>query len=390
MTAFVLVAALLCVTAVTLLTRPLWWRGKAVATASETSPAATASGGSSSLVALIAVFVAVVGTGGYAWLGAPDRLALGPGSSNRGAPGAAAAGGEMAESPAAAASRAEAMAKIESMVNRLIDRLKAQPDDADGWQMLARTYAALGRQQQAVDAFKQAEKLRPTDPTLLADYAVAVALNNNKDLEGEPRALIERALKANPKHPKALALAGTAAFGRKDYKLAVDYWEQLAKVEPPDSPMAEQIRESIAEARQMAGMPAAAPNATAGADSSKARPAAATAQVSGTVSMSDKLKGRVSPEDTVFVFARAAEGPRMPLAIIRKQVKDLPFDFKLDDSMAMSPAAKLSGASKVIVGARVSKSGNATPQSGDLQGLLQNVSVGQTDLNLKIDSEVGH
>jgi cytochrome c-type biogenesis protein CcmH len=392
MTVFVLVAALLCVAAVTLLTRPLWWRGKAAASASETAPAAASGGGSSSLVALIAVFVAVVATGGYAWLGAPDRLALGPASSNRGAPGSPATAGaanERAESPASAASRAEAMAKIESMVNRLIDHLKAQPDDADGWQMLARTYAALGKQQPAVDAFKQAEKLRPTDPTLLADYAVAVALNNNKDLEGEPRALIERALKANPKHPKALALAGTAAFGRKDYKLAVDYWEQLAKVEPPDSPMAEQIRESIAEARQMAGMPAAAPNSNAAAESSKAGPAAATAQVSGTVSLADKLKGRVSPDDTVFVFARAAEGSRMPLAIIRKQVKDLPFDFKLDDSLAMSPAARLSGAGKVIVGARVSKSGNAMPQSGDLQGLLQNVSVGQTDLNLKIDSEVG-
>ena len=388
MTVFVGVAALLCVVAVVLLTRTLWWRGKAVAPA-DSSPAPAAHGGSTSLIALIAVFVAVIATGGYALLGAPDRLALGPGSSNR-----SAEGGDAAESPAAAASRAEAMAKIETMVNRLVDRLKANPNDADGWQMLARTYAALGKQQQAVDAFKQAEQLRPTDPTLLSDYAVAVALNNNKDLEGEPRALIERALKANPKHPKALALAGTAAFGRKDYKLAVDYWEQLAKVEPPDSPMAQQIRDSIAEARQMAGMPAApgstVPSATAAGEAST--PSAnnmATAQVSGTVSLSDKLKGRVSPDDTVFVFARAAEGPRMPLAIIRKQVKDLPFEFKLDDSMAMSPAARLSGVSKIIVGARVSKSGNAMPQSGDLQGLTPSIAVGTSALKVEIDSIVG-
>ncbi len=389
MTVFVLVAALLCVAAVVLLTRTLWWRGKAVVSSSESSQASAATGGSTSLVALIAIFVAVIATGGYALVGAPDRLALGPGSSNRGAEG-----GDAAESPAAAASRAEAMAKIETMVNRLVDRLKSNPDDADGWQMLARTYAALGKQQQSVDAFKQAEKLRPTDPTLLSDYAVAVALNNNKDLEGEPRALIERALKANPKHPKALALAGTAAFGRKDYKLAVDYWEQLAKVEPPDSPMAQQVRDSIAEARQMAGMPAApasttANASTAGEASTPAANNAATAQVSGTVSLSDKLKGRVSPDDTVFVFARAAEGPRMPLAIIRKQVKDLPFEFKLDDSMAMSPAAKLSGASKIIVGARVSKSGNAMPQSGDLQGLTPSIAIGTNALKVEIDSIVG-
>jgi len=381
MTVFVLVAALLGAAAVGLLTRTLWWRGKAKASSADASTAPTATSGSGGLVALLAVFVIVIAGGGYALIGAPDRLALGPGSSDRSAQG------EAAESPVTPASRAEAMAKIETMVNRLVDRLKANPDDADGWQMLARTYAALGKQQQAVDAFKQAERLRPTDPTLLSDYAVAVALNNNKDLEGEPRALIERALKANPKHPKALALAGTAAFGRKDYKLAVDYWEQLAKVEPPDSPMAQQIRESIAEARQMAGMPPVAPSANTPAEAA-APAAAANAQVSGTVSLSDKLKGRVSPEDTVFVFARAAEGPRMPLAIIRKQVKDLPFDFKLDDSMAMSPAARLSSAGKVIVGARVSKSGNAMPQSGDLQGLLQNVSVGQSGLKLEIDSEV--
>jgi len=173
MTVFVLVAALLCVAAVGLLTRTLWWRGKVVASSSDSATATAATGGSGGLVALIAVFVIVIAGGGYALIGAPDRLALGPGSSDRSAQG------EAAESPAAAASRAEAMAKIETMVNRLVDRLKANPDDADGWQMLARTYAALGKQQQAVDAFKQAERLRPTDPTLLSDYAVAVALNNN-------------------------------------------------------------------------------------------------------------------------------------------------------------------------------------------------------------------
>lgn len=367
MTVFMLVAALLCLAAAALVTRSLWWRRKS----------STAETGSTGLAAVLAVLVIVVAGGGYAMLGAPDRLNLGPGSSTQGA-----GDGEQADSPAAAASRAEAIAKIDAMVNKLVARLKDKPDDAEGWQMLARTYAALGKQAQAIEAFKQAEKLRPTDATLLADYAVALAIANNRDLEGEPRALIERALKANPQHPKALALAGTAAYGRKEYQQAVAYWETLAKVEPPDSPIAEQVRASIAEARQMAGMPAAP-------DAPKPAPTAGSAQVSGTVTLADKLKARVSPDDTVFVFARAAEGSRMPLAIIRKQVKDLPFEFKLDDSMAMSAAAKLSGVSKVIVGARVSKSGNAMPQAGDLQGLVSDVNVGASGLKLVIDAEVG-
>jgi cytochrome c-type biogenesis protein CcmH len=279
------------------------------------------------------------------------------------------------------------MVKINAMLDKLVAHLKEKPDDADGWQLLARTYSAMGKQPQALDAFKSAEKLRPNDATLLADYAVALAIANNRELEGAPMQLVERALKADPKHPKSLALAGTAAFGRKDYKGAVKYWEALAKVEPADSPISEQIRSSIVEARQLAGLPPAPVMAADAA--SAAKPAAAgAAQVSGTVTLADNLKSRVSPEDTVFIFARAMEGPRMPLAIIRKQVKDLPIQFTLDDSLAMSPAAKLSGATSVIVGARISKSGNAMPQSGDLQGLVSGVAVGTSGLKVEISSEV--
>jgi cytochrome c-type biogenesis protein CcmH len=97
---------------------------------------------------------------------------------------------------------------------------------------------------------------------------------------------------------------------------------------------------------------------------------------------------QAKPEDTVFVFARPAEGARMPLAILRKQVKDLPLQFTLDDSMAMSPANALSGASKVVVGARVSKSGNAMPQPGDLSGQSAPVSVGASGLQIEIREAV--
>jgi hypothetical protein len=112
--------------------------------------------------------------------------------------------------------------------------------------------------------------------------------------------------------------------------------------------------------------------------------AAAGKSVSGEVRLSDALKASVSPDDTVFVFARAVDGPKMPLAIVRKQVRDLPLQFELDDSSAMSPATRLSTAQRVVVGARVSKSGSATPQPGDLQGMSPVVDVGRGGVRVEI------
>jgi cytochrome c-type biogenesis protein CcmH len=366
MTPFVLLAIVLCVLAAAWLTRPLWWS------------AAVDGKPSVGLAAVLAVFAFAVTGGGYVALGSPGHLGAGPGVAS--APGAAPGNAEDAE-------RAKALEQIASMVDQLAERLKTRPDDADGWQMLARSYAALGKHAQAVDAFRKAAQLRPDDPALLADYAFAVAMTNGRNFAGEPTQLVERALKLDPKSPKALALAGTVAFDRKDYAGAVQYWERLASVETGDGQFAEQIRASIAQARQLAGMPPAAP-VVAGGTAAAAAVALPAGKVSGTVSLAQPFKGRVAPDDTVFVFARAADGNRMPLAIVRKQVKDLPLQFTLDDSMAMSPAAKLSSASSVIVGARISRSGNAMPQAGDLQGLAPAVTVGAGGIKVEINQEV--
>jgi cytochrome c-type biogenesis protein CcmH len=109
------------------------------------------------------------------------------------------------------------------------------------------------------------------------------------------------------------------------------------------------------------------------------------AVVRGTVSLSPAVSAKVDQGDTVFIFARPAEGSRMPLALVRKQVKDLPVTFTLDDSMAMSPQAKLSNYPEVIVGARISKSGGATPQSGDIEGLSGKIRTGGAPVKLVID-----
>jgi cytochrome c-type biogenesis protein CcmH len=317
---------------------------------------------------------------GYSWKGTPAAF-----MGNGGASEAAQATGSDGK-PAPHAVGAD---QIAAMTEKLAERLKNKPDDVEGWSMLARSYSVLGRHADALKAYEKALSLRKDDPTLLADYADSMAVNNNSDLTGEPMKLVERALKLDPKNLKALYLAGTQAFNTKDYANAVKIWEKMVAVSPPGNVFAQQVEPAIVEARRLAGMPAAAKPLDA-APATGAAPAAAAGGgvVSGTVTLSAALAKQAQPDDTVFVFARAAEGSRMPLAILRKQVKDLPLRFTLDDSMAMSPASALSTASKIIVGARVSKSGNAMPQPGDLSGQSGVVSVGATGLQVEIKEAI--
>jgi cytochrome c-type biogenesis protein CcmH len=206
-------------------------------------------------------------------------------------------------------------------------------------------------------------------------------------VSGEPTRLTARALQLDPNNRKALALAGTLAVDGKNYQAAIQYWEHLAQIEPPDSVMGKQVQASIAQAHQLAGTQATLmPQPTLAA--TEVTPGQIRAQVSGTVTLAPALAAQAAPEDTVFIFARSAAGPRMPLAVLRKQVKDLPLHFTLDDSLAMSPTSKLSSVASVVVGARVSKGGNAIPRDGDLQGQLSDVTVGSADLKIEIDEVV--
>jgi cytochrome c-type biogenesis protein CcmH len=198
-----------------------------------------------------------------------------------------------------------------------------------------------------------------------------------RTLQGEPEKLLKRALAADPNNVKALVLAGTAAFDRNDKAGAVKLWQRALAVLPAESEMAQRVRASIAEAGGRAEVAQAKP-----------APPQAGARVSGVVTLHPKLAGKVGPDDIVFIFARAAEGPRMPLAILRKRASDLPVKFTLDDSMAMAPQMKLSAFPNVVIGARVSKTANATPQPGDLQGQSAPVKVGARGIAVMIDTEV--
>jgi cytochrome c-type biogenesis protein CcmH len=288
--------------------------------------------------------------------------------------------------PAALAPRGDGhgitRSQIEGMVERLAARMKENPDDATGWAMLGRSYSVLDRFPEAAAAYANAVKRSPPDAQLLADYADALAMAQGRSLQGEPERLIAQALKIDPRNVKALALAGTAAFDRRDFKGAIAHWQKILEIVPPDSDMAESIRDSIADAQQLAGGPVKAPPAPARAA------AAAPGTVSGTVQLAPALTARVAPGDTVFIFARAVEGPRAPLAVTRREARELPATFTLDDRMAMAPGMNLSAHDRVVVGARISKSGTPAPQPGDFEGLSAPVNVGATGIVVEIASEV--
>jgi cytochrome c-type biogenesis protein CcmH len=199
-------------------------------------------------------------------------------------------------------------------------------------------------------------------------------------------ALVERALKIDPKHVKALALAGTAAFNRGDFAAAVRLWERLAEAAPPDAGFRDQVQGMIAEARQRGGLAPAAPVAAPKPMASASAPAGAG--VRGTVRLASALAAKAAPEDTLFIVARASEGPRMPLAILRKQVKDLPVEFALDDAMAMTPETRLSLFPKIVIEARIAKSGLAQPGPGDLTGRSSPVANGTRNVAVEINQVV--
>lgn len=261
---------------------------------------------------------------------------------------------------------------IDGMIERVKERLAAQPDDVEGWRVLARTYAALGRIPDALAAYERATALAPDDADLLADHADALATSQNRSLEGKPEALLQRALRANPLQWKANALAGTLAFERGQFARAVEHWEHVKRAIPADSPVMASIDASLAEARSRASPIAAS----------------ADARIAGTVSLSPAIAASAQPDDTVFVFARPADGSRMPLALVRARVRDLPLAFTLDDSTAMVPDRKLSQHADVVIGARISRSGNAMPQPGDLEAAVQNAKTGTRDVALVIDRKL--
>ena len=262
--------------------------------------------------------------------------------------------------------------QIEEMLVKLETRLKTNPDDAKGWVMLARSYKALGRYPESAEAYRHAGALVDSDPALLADYAESLAQVAGS-LEGKPLELIARALKLDPNEPQSLFLAGAAAGERKDYAAVVEYWGRLLPLLDPASSDGQAIGAELDKAR------AAVAQGKAGGQ------AVASEAIGGEVAISGKIASQAKPDDLLFVFARADEGSRMPLAVLRLHVADLPFSFRLDDTMALPGGKKISEFETLTIEARIAKAGKAQTSPGDLFGSVKGVTPGSRGVKLVID-----
>ena len=354
-----------------------------------TAPAArpAAGRGGSAWPWLLGAAVVAVAGGLYAWLGNPAGAGSEPPAGGASAQAPMAANGPMAGSgpmtamPAVPGQQAGSGGDLKVMAQRLADKLNKDPNNGEGWALLARTYLELRQHADADAAFTKAEKTQKLDPQAMADWADAHVVANDRKWDAKARDLVKRALAAEPKNLKALALAGSEAFDRKDYKQAIAEWKKMRAAAAADSMDAKLADANIAEATAvMTGKrpaePAAAPTS--------APAAAGGASVSGTVNVAAALKARVAATDVVFVLAKPVDGVGAPLAVKRFTVADLPARFKLTDQDAMMPERSLSRFPEVQVFARISKTGDAIAKPGDPASKPQVVKVGTADIAIEI------
>lgn len=298
-----------------------------------------------------------------------------------GTPAALVAGAQ--ERAADGGAQAATAASMEQAIASLAARLEREPEDLQGWLLLGRAYKSVGRFADAQRALERARALAPEDNDTAVEYAEALSLaRSDRLIEGQARTLLEQAVARDPLHQRALWLLGIADAQAGDYAAAVAHWERLLPLLDAGSEVAASVAAQIDEARERAGLPPRDPTARAApstpapaldspaaADPEPAAPAAGAARLTVIVELSPELRTRVAPTDTLYVFARAPAGPRMPLALQRLSAAQFPVTVVLDDSMGMLPQLRLSDAAEVVVGARISKSGIANPQAGDLEGL---------------------
>jgi len=282
--------------------------------------------------------------------------------------------------------------ELDAMVRQMTQQLESKPPgqavDAPAWEMLARAHASRQRFADADKAYQRALELTPDNPNLLADRADLLSLLQGQSAAGEAMRLVNRALEIDPGHPKALALAGSSAYGRKDFVAAEAFWQRARERAAPGSPFAQGLESSLEAARAgIASQPGSAARvAIAPADPTPA--ASSHPGVRGQITIAPELQARLAPGDTLFVFARPVQGPRMPLAVMRVAATAGPVPFVLDDSQAMAPELRISMHKQVVVEARISRTGQAMPQSGDLQGSSGAVPSNSAKLQIKIDRVV--
>ena len=276
------------------------------------------------------------------------------------------------------------------MTSQLAERLRSEPDDLQGWLMLAKSYKVLQQPDDAARAYEQVLRLGGgNNPDILADYADAVVMANDGQFTDQSGALLLRALEIQPDHIMALWLAGHWKYDNHAYAEALRYWQKAAQQLPAGTKDATIIAQQISMAQAQLGTGGTPATMTKTTSDTTPVDDGNKASLNIHVALDPALSTSVAPDDTVFIYARATQGPRMPLAIVRKQVKDLPVSVTLDDSLAMSPQMVLSKFAQVTVSARISKSGNAMPRSGDLLGSVSPVATQATEkIQITINSKV--
>ncbi len=319
---------------------------------------------------IVAVALPIASMGMYLWVGEPEAL-----------------------NPLAVKSPEKAdQVELAKMAENLAAKLNEKPDNLQGWVMLGRTYRTLENFDAAVSAYDRALKLSADDDLKLERVEV-LAMKSRGNFEGEPWNVIREILQRDPQNYGALLMAGSASYSHEKYADALKYWQQARQPLAADNPDVPSLEEAIESVQKKLGLPASPKVATASAQASKPGADKGTSAnsgltVTGQVSMAQALQGKAQPSDVVFIYATPANGERMPLAIFKTTVSQLPMAFTLDDTTAMTPERKLSSAGEVLVKVRVSKSGNAMPQSGDLSGTLGPVKVGAKGLVLEIKDQI--
>lgn len=247
---------------------------------------------------------------------------------------------------------------------QLLAQIQQNPGEAQLWAELGARYMQMQRPYEARQAYQRARQMGYENPDLLIRLAHAIGQTRNGDLSGEPGKLIQRALALDPEHRPALIWAGLLNFQKGDFEAALTYWKQVQEGMPAEAPQRRMLERLIAQAQQRLG--GSAPAASASPPPAQAPGAQVSLKVS--VKLDPALADQVKPADTLFILARAADGPPMPLAVVRRQAGDLPLQVTLDDSQAMTEQMRLSSFDEVVVVARISPSGQAMPRPGDVYG----------------------
>lgn len=256
-------------------------------------------------------------------------------------------------------------------IDQLRAHLKENPDDLQGWLMLAQTSTMQHDLKTARDAFDHVLKLDANNTQAMVGWAESDSMLRPDHLvTGRAQELLKRAVLLQPDSQRGLWLLGISQFQQGNYADAAATWRLLQPQLEPGSAVAKSVATQIGVADARAGgAPASSSSTTAAATA----PKAASLQVE--VSLAPALKDKLAPGDTLFVYARAPNGPPMPLAVARLNAAQLPAKVTLDDAMAMTPSRKLSSVRKVFVGARITHSGQPLAQAGDLEGDAGVVSV---------------